>query len=871
MKQSADRMATAKVGSLRPRGPVTGLIPRSMMPSAGASTLNREVFGFASANVLGDPTIGYRSWNLSLLSTVAYFGLTVNGQDGTLVQTNTGWTVWHSSTASDFINAAHASGVKVVLTLIEQDQPTMCSALDHGLTTIDQVAGQLLGADGINIDYEGDNQTCPDGVGLRSKLVGFVQAMRARGLGYLTIDTYASSAEDGSGFFDIPSLAGSVDAFFVMDYDLELSNGPCPACIGPTSPLAGAPTYAWNVTRSANGYASWASKTILGFPYYGVKGCVQGPNPPPNAAVTGKFGADPYTTIVTYPTDPNITSWQQQRDQLDPSGEEPWASFYSGYVNCWREEYWDDALSLGHKYDLVIQNGMRGAGIFTLDYGGSSPELWNALQSHFVARPKTTFYFAEGNTLAGFNETLQLFMPNASGTAQVTYYTESGKVGPISHALTAGQVAPISVVGDVGSGHVGVSAQVVLPGPGVAERQLNFNVGNWHGSTDKVGVTGPNAEWDFAEGSTLSYFNEYMTLQNPDPTTASKVLVSYFTDQGANPTKTLTLPAGSRTTIEVFNGDLTSPASDCTIAGGVAQNCGVGPNVTGVSTQVKVTSGPAIIAERPMYVNGFSFGSGPIRDGHDAFGANSPATTWYFAEGTTLAGFNEYLTLQNSGSSISNVTVTYFTDSGASVTRTLQLPATSRTTLEVFKGNTAPGPTPCAISGGLAQNCGVGPGVGGVSTKVTVTSGPSVVAERPMYMYRDFGSGVVAGAHVVVGANSLAKLFGFAGAQTTPGENDYLTIQNPNSQPATLTITYYDAAPGFPRTVTVVVPPNTRRTVQVFATPSVYSGSVGPGFSELGIVASSNLPVLVERPTYSSVGSQYGATDTLGFTPNPAF
>src|SRR5262249_37507831 len=85
---------------------------------------------------------------------------------------------------------------------------------------------------------------------------------------------------------------------------------------------------------------------------------------------------------------------------------------------------------------------------------------------------------------------------------------------------------------------------------------------------------------------------------------------------------------------------------------------------------------------RPMYVNGFSFGSGPIRDGHDAFGANSPATTWYFAEGTTLAGFNEYLTLQNSGSSISNVTVTYFTDSGALVTRTLQLPATSRTTLE---------------------------------------------------------------------------------------------------------------------------------------------------------------------------------------------
>ena len=483
----------------------------------------------------------------------------------------------------------------------------------------------------------------------------------------------------------------------------------------------------------------------------------------------------------------------------------------------------------------------------------------------------TTFFFAEGNTISGFDEELQLFMPNSSGDAQVTYFLESGSPVTKAHTLSAGQVTQVSVAADVGSGHTGVSAQVALPGPGLAQRQLHFAFGNWHGSTDKVGVTGPNAEWDFAEGSTLSFFSEYLTLQNPDLVNDSNVTINYFTDQGAKVVRNVTLPHATRTTVQVFDGSTAPGPTTCMVSVGVAQSCGVGPGVGGVSTQVLVASGPAIIAERPMYVNGLSFGSGPIRDGHDAFGANSPATTWYFAEGTTLAGFNEYLTLQNSGSSISNVTVTYFTDSGALVTRTLQLPATSRTTLEVFKGNTAPGPAPCAISGGLAQNCGVGPGVVGVSTKVTVTSGPSVVAERPMYMYRDFGSGVVAGAHVVMGANSLAKLFGFAGAQTTAGENDYLTIQNPNSQPATLTITYYDAAPGFPRTATVVVAPNTRRTVQVFATPGVFSGSVGPGFSDMGIVASSNLPVLVERPTYSSVGSQYGATDTLGFTPNPAF
>ncbi len=39
--------------------------------------LFREVFGFAFASSLGDPTIGYPTWNFALLSTVAYFGVHV--------------------------------------------------------------------------------------------------------------------------------------------------------------------------------------------------------------------------------------------------------------------------------------------------------------------------------------------------------------------------------------------------------------------------------------------------------------------------------------------------------------------------------------------------------------------------------------------------------------------------------------------------------------------------------------------------------------------------------------------------------------------------------------------------------------------------
>lgn len=480
----------------------------------------------------------------------------------------------------------------------------------------------------------------------------------------------------------------------------------------------------------------------------------------------------------------------------------------------------------------------------------------------------TSFFFAEGTTLNGFNETLYLLMPNSSGSAQVTYFTEAGPVGPIAHALTAGQVTPVSVLADVGANHA-VSARVDLPAPGVAERQLNFTFGQWHGSTDKVGVAGPNNEWDFAEGSTLSIFTEFLTLQNPG-TSPSNVSINYFTDQGVKVTKTIVLPPGTRTTIRVADGNQTN--STCTISSsGDAVNCGVGPGLNGVSTQVVVNSGPAIIAERPFYVNGFSFGSGAIRDGHVAFGANSPSATWNFAEGTTIGGFNEFLTLQNPGATPSGVTVTYFTNAGQTVVRNLTLPATSRTTLNVNLGDTSPGPSTCAVSGGQALSCGVGAGVVGVSASVTVTGGPNIVVERPMYLVRDFGSGSVAGATDVVGANSLGTLFGFSSAQTTAGENDFLTIQNPGTGGATVTITYYDAAAGFPVTGTIMVPANTRQTVQVFAPPFFVTGGAGPGLANLGIVVSSDAPVLVEKPTYNSTSARFGATDTLGFTPNPAF
>jgi hypothetical protein len=91
-------------------------------------------------------------------------------------------------------------------------------------------------------------------------------------------------------------------------------------------------------------------------------------------------------------------------------------------------------------------------------------------------------------------------------------------------------------------------------------------------------------------------------------------------------------------------------------------------------------------------------------------GANRAATTWFFAEGCTGAGFEEWLCLQNPGNDTANVTITYYPQSGSPITKTQIIAPNSRLTVSV--------------------NDDAGPGLE-ISAKVT--SDKPIVAERPMY------------------------------------------------------------------------------------------------------------------------------------------
>jgi len=359
--------------------------------------LRREVFGFVNASNLGDPSVGYTSWDFRHLSTVAYFGIHVNTTDGGLIGNDTGWYVFHSSTMSSFVSTAHANGVRVIVSIIVHDSSTdpnnrTCTSLAPSVsqTTVSETVSEVqkAGIDGVNINYEGQLATCANGVTNRSELVDFARNMRAalpQG-DYLSIDTYSGSAEDNQEFFDVTGLAPNVDSMFVMAYDMDWANYASPPlncasyCFNPVSPLN---TYQFNVTKSMQQYTALVSpsKVILGQPLYGSRGCVDGAGPA-HQTLRSNYVNTTYIYASTIGSQTGVSQLTRHRDPSDGASE--WDTWWDSDWNCWREQYFDDVVSLNAKYDVVNSMNLRGVGFFTLDYGGGASELWNLLDIKFA-------------------------------------------------------------------------------------------------------------------------------------------------------------------------------------------------------------------------------------------------------------------------------------------------------------------------------------------------------------------------------------------------------------------------------------------------------------------------------------------------------
>jgi hypothetical protein len=267
------------------------------------------------------------------------------------------------------------------------------------------------------------------------------------------------------------------------------------------------------------------------------------------------------------------------------------------------------------------------------------------------------------------------------------------------------------------------------------------------------------------------------------------------------------------------------------------------------STTVQCTNGQSIVAERPMYFNY----QGKWNGGDDVVGAGVPASTFYFAEGTTRPDFDTYFCVQNPGDAQADVTLTYMKSDGNTVKQDIGVPAHSRTTVH---------PADMLVMPGAA--------FADFSTIVQCTNGQGIIAERPMYFDYNGSSNLDwTGGHDVVGATEPASAFYFAEGTTRPDFDTYFCIANPGGAGASIRITYMKAD-GTTQVQNTFVAAHSRATIAVDSIVGVGDDAAHDFSSK--VECTNGQGIIAERPMYFDYNGWNGGHDVVGaVAPAPAF
>jgi spore germination protein YaaH len=353
-------------------------------PPAPPAPPAREVMGFAPYWTLDT----WREWRMQDLSAIAYFAVSIDGNGNTVPDEF--WPRWQSQELTDMVNAAHAAHVKVLVTVKCFDNGEINSIVTNGqhLATAVQTATDLMrmrGLDGVVLDFEG--RADPQYPSLQQGMTQLSAALRAGVHAYrpdaeYVLATYSGSASWDAGIFNIGALSPTVDAFFLMAYDMATDNTPGHA--SSNAPLTGGQ---FNDTDSVAQYLTKTSadKLILGVPYYGYKWSVSSPDP--NGATRDGPQASTYAQMFT-----DFACAQSLSVHRDDA--QPWATWYSppqddpcgGNLGAWRELYFETPATLGAKYELVNRSNLRGTGMWALGFDAGHGELWDTLHTHVTAK-----------------------------------------------------------------------------------------------------------------------------------------------------------------------------------------------------------------------------------------------------------------------------------------------------------------------------------------------------------------------------------------------------------------------------------------------------------------------------------------------------
>jgi subtilisin family serine protease len=254
------------------------------------------------------------------------------------------------------------------------------------------------------------------------------------------------------------------------------------------------------------------------------------------------------------------------------------------------------------------------------------------------------WYFAEGSTRTPFDVSFALQNPNPQATtAHFLFVTPEGKQLPFDMRLDPNSRMTLKANDVMPNAEFATIVNTDLPV--YVERSMYFG----HDGHSAPGARQTSKVWYLAEGSTVTPFETWVLLLNPNPV-PTLVQMRFLREDGSVVDHPELVPAMGRKSVYV-NALFTT---------------------SGFATQV--TADQPIVVERAMY---FDNGQG----GHDTVATAVPGKTWYLAAGASSAGFDTWLLVENPGSLPASVNVSFMTDTGRVITQPLFVLPHSRTSL----------------------------------------------------------------------------------------------------------------------------------------------------------------------------------------------
>ncbi|SJZ92492.1 glycoside hydrolase family 18 protein [Sediminibacterium ginsengisoli] len=312
-----------------------------------------EVYGIYNYNSTNDD-----DYKFGYLNSIIYNALFINGKTGDIKNLN-GWD------QSQVITDAQKAGCNVIFTAAISQPASVASFLGNQASQKKFVDNaiyllKLRRAKGVNISFTDIPSQERDRFSVFIKFLS--EVLKVQDSTYKVLITIP--AYDRWKVYDLAYLSNYADHFIVDFTKLD------PASKGPIAPLRGKADYTieTSISRYLNEDVA-PEKLVVSLPYSGAKWQI------------GQNGDARFIQYNTYSEIRNRYNWPVYYDEM--SGNAVMDSLNSRQVPV-RSIWYDDEVSLGGKYDYILENGLGGVSVNALGYDKGFGELWDMLAYKFA-------------------------------------------------------------------------------------------------------------------------------------------------------------------------------------------------------------------------------------------------------------------------------------------------------------------------------------------------------------------------------------------------------------------------------------------------------------------------------------------------------